>query len=305
MIRLGLCCIFRSQPIKFRTTTAKTLLSMTKKEADMKISGIVESNIRALKDAIQYCGENGIGAFRINSGILPLKTHPDVSYKLYRLPKGSSLINGFKECRDLAAKYGVRLLFHPGQFVVLNSPNHETVRRSIEELKYQAEVSEWVGADVLNVHGGGVYGDKESALKRLAGTIDNLPENIRCRLTLENDDRSYTPQDLLPICRSTGIPMTYDVHHHRCLPDGLSVENVTQMAIKTWNREPVFHISSPKAGWRDRHTTHHSDYIKASDFPPFWKDMEMTLEIEAKAKELAVLRFRSYLIRKYGRGIVS
>jgi UV DNA damage endonuclease len=87
----------------------------------------------------------------------------------------------------------------------------------------------------------------------------------------------------------------YDVHHHRCLPDGISVEKMTQKAIETWDREPVFHLSSPKDGWQSKNQRPHHDYIVPSDFPECWHDLDITLEIEAKAKETAVLKLKRSL----------
>ena len=133
--------------------------------------------------------------------------------------------------------------------MVLNSPREDVVASSIAELEYQAEVAEWVEADSINIHAGGAYGDKPAALQRFAACLGRLSRRIRERLTVENDDKVFTPSDLLPICKTEGLPLVYDVHHHRCNSDALSVEQATRQAIRTWNREPLFHISSPLAGW--------------------------------------------------------
>ena len=117
--------------------------------------------------------------------------------------------------------------------------------------------------------------------------------DVQCsqRLTLENDDRSYSPLDLLPVCTDMEIPLVYDVHHHRCLPDGLSIEAATEKACRTWNREPLFHISSPINGWNGKSDVRkHHDYVDIRDFPQNWLSLDLTVEVEAKAKELAVLK---------------
>jgi len=179
--------------------------------------------------------------------------------------------------------------------VVLNSPNRQTLARSLEELGYQAEVAEWVGADVINLHGGGGYGDKPAALLALRRNIEGLPAAVRSRLTLENDDRVFTPADLLPVCRDLRVPLVYDVHHHRCLPDGKPIEAATERALTTWPREPLFHISSPVAGWRGPQPERHHDYINPKAFPAAWKHHTLTVEVEAKAKELAVAHLLTWL----------
>lgn len=295
MIRLGLCCIFRDAPIKFRRTTATYLSTMSAGSREARLAAICMDNAEALYRSLVFCSQHGIGAFRINSQILPVKTHPDVGYDLHNLPGGDRIIARFKQCGTFSRENGIRTSFHPDQFLVLSSPDTGVVERAVADLKYHAEVAEWVAADVITVHGGGAYGDKDTALQRLVSVVDTLPEDVKCRLTLENDDRVYTPRDLLPICRQTGIPFVYDVHHHRCLPDGQSVETITGMALSTWNREPLFHLSTPLYGWDKMPYRPHHDFIDPADFPGCWRGLDLTVDVEAKAKELAVLKLRKWL----------
>ena len=239
--------------------------------------------------------EHGIGCFRINSQIFPLKTHPRHRYHLAELPGGEEIIARFRDCGAFAREHGLRTCFHPDQFVVLNSTRPEVVQASIDELEYQAEVAEWVGADVVNIHGGGAFGDKPKALAQFARTIDRLSPRVRSRLTVENDDRIFTPADLLPLCRAEGLPLVYDVHHHRCNRDDYSEEEATELTIATWDREPLFHVSSPIEGWDGPRPQRHHDFISVTDFPRCWRELDLTVEVEAKAKELAVLELKKQL----------
>jgi UV DNA damage endonuclease len=298
MIRLGLCCQFIDAPIHFRRATATALQRLGRAEQRRKLAELCRHNAEALRQALEHCHGLGIGAFRVNSQILPLRTHPDVGYQVADLPDGEELQRAFLLCGQLALAYAVRLSFHPDQFVVLSSPDEGVRRRSLEELVYQTEVAVWIGADVINLHAGGGYGDKAAALARLRTELERAPAELRSRLTLENDDRVYTPADLLPLCRDTGTPLVYDVHHHRCLPDALRVEEATAAALRTWaEREPLFHVSSPREGWAGRHPQYHADYIEDGDVPACWRDLTLTLDVEAKAKERAVLRLRQDLDR--------
>lgn len=260
-----------------------------------KLARLCRENAEALQSSLEYCAAHNIGCFRINSQILPLKTHPECGYDMQDLPEGKAIVKLFKQCGQYAREHHIRTCFHPDQFVVLNSPREEVVERSIAELEYQSEVAEWVNADVVNIHGGGAYGDKESALAQFAENFKRLSKRVRSRLTVENDDTTYTPEDLLPLCRKIGIPLVYDAHHHRCLPDKLSVEEATEQAIQTWDREPMFHISSPLEGWKGAKPHRHHDFINARDFPDCWEDRELTVEVEAKAKEQAVLKLMQSL----------
>ena len=93
--------------------------------------------------------------------------------------------------------------------------------------------------------------------------------------------------------------MVYDIHHHRCNRDGFSEEEVTEYATATWNREPMFNISSPIEGWDGLKPERHHDFINVKDFPIFWHDLDLTVEVEAKAKEVAVLKLKKQLVERW------
>ncbi|MGN6552840.1 MAG: UV DNA damage repair endonuclease UvsE [Verrucomicrobiota bacterium] len=299
-LRLGLCCQFIEQPIKFRTTTATALARLPRKEQLSKLAELCWHNAGALMTALEFCGANGIGSFRILSPILPIKTHPDVGYRIEELPGAEGIVTRFRRCGEFARQRNLRTGFHPDQFVVLNSPDAEIVRRAVADIESQAEVAEWTNADTINIHGGGAYGNKSAALETFRRNLDKLSARARSRLTVENDDKTFTPSDLLPLCRAEHVPLVYDAHHHRCCPDDLTVEAATEAAVATWNREPLFHISSPIEGWKGARPERHHDYINLQDFPKAWLGRKLTVEIEAKAKELAVVQIQQALIRKFG-----
>ncbi len=298
-LRWGLCCQFAVEPIQFRTTTATSLMRLPPADRLRKVSDLCLSNAESLLAALRYCAKHGIGSFRIASSILPIKTHPEAGYRVDDLPDAASIIATFRRCGDFAAEHDIRTTFHPDQFVVLNSPREEVVARSIQDLEYHAEVAEWVGADVINIHGGGSYGNKGAALAAFACNVNRLSERVRSRLTIENDDKTFTPSDLLSLSRFTDLPVVYDVHHHRCLPDELSIEDATAAAIDTWNREPLFHISSPLAGWSGPKPARHHDEIDINDFPACWAELGLTVEVEAKSKELAVKKLQDQYSQKF------
>jgi len=297
MIRLGLCCLFREEPIHFRITTVAALKPINRPGQLLKLEDIAFANAHALDQALRYCAAQDIGSFRVNSKIMPCKTHPEIGYTIDELPNADGVRAAFRACGRFARAHGIRLTFHPDQFVLPNARLPLLAERSLAELAYQNEVAALIGADVINIHGGGSYGNKKDALERLVPTIEKLPADLRSRLTLENDDRTFTPADLLPVCRATGTPLVYDVHHHRCNPDGQSIEAVTDAARTTWNREPLFHLSSPKAGYANKTDPRpHHDFIAPTDFPACWRGLPVTVEVEAKAKELAIARLKEQVV---------
>lgn len=297
-LRLGLCCVFRDYPIKFRTTTVAFVLRKFSEvsERETFFSEIILHNLKALEEAIIYCGSHGIGCFRIYSQLFPLYTFSQCAYRVENLPQAREILAQLKVCCQKAKQLNIRLTFHPDQFVVLNSPNPLVVENSLKELEYHGWLAENLGADMINIHAGGSYGDKVKALKTLGNHLQRLSPIVLKRLTLENDDKSFSPTDLIPFCLKHHLPFVYDVHHHRCLSDTYSIERATEEALKTWNREPLFHLSSPLEGWKGTKPERHHDYIDIKDFPLCWKtSFPLTVEIEAKAKELAVLKFQKDL----------
>jgi UV DNA damage endonuclease len=297
MLRLGLCCTFsNNDEIRFRTTTVRYASTLPARDRTKFLHDLAEHNICTLRQAMRWCAAHRIFAFRVLSGLLPLYTHPSVGWRLSASKRGAVLSQQLAAAGAEARALGVRLSFHPDQFVVLGSMTENIVRASLAELEYQAECAELLGAEQLTLHGGGAVGGKDEALSRWLRGFERLSPRARALIALENDDRVYTVADLLPVCRQAGVPLVYDVHHHRCNADGLSVEEATFAACETWRgREPWMHISSPAAGWSGGDARPHADFIRPSDVPRTWLALTATIDVEAKQKEQAVLRLQRWL----------
>ncbi len=302
-MRLGLCCTFLEEPLKFRAATARYVQSRPVEERGEYLGAIALDNARTLERAVEWCAEHGVGAFRVTSQLFPLATHPTAGYAFGDLPTGDQVRRALARARKKAIERDVRLSFHPDQFVSPGSESAHVVESSLRELEHQAEVAEAIGAEQLTLHGGGARPTKTAALERLQRGLDRLSDRARRRIVLENDDVVYTVEDLLPVCRALDVPLVYDVHHHRCNPDRLDVAQATELAAETWGeREPWFHLSSPRDGFRAGNPRSHADYIRPRDVPEAWLDRAssrpMTVDVEAKAKEQAVLRLQKALARK-------
>lgn len=294
-IRWGLCCLVLDAPIKFRAATHAYVWKLSEENRQAYLNGVALENAKALIEVLHYCKALDIRAFRVSSGIFPLATHPLSGYRLESLPDGEEVRRRLETAGDVAARADIRLSFHPDQFVVLNSVRPEVVDISIRELEWQAEIAEIIGADVLCLHGGSTQGGIEEAAVRLIDTIERLSTRARIRLALENDDRCFSAVDLLPVCLATGVPLVLDAHHHRVITGDLSIDEATSWALATWgDREPYFHLSSPRDGWESGDPRPHADYLDPSDIPGCWRAIpKLTVDVEAKAKERAVLAIRS------------
>src|SRR3954454_18438931 len=166
-LRWGLCCQFLDSPITFRTATHRYVASLESSVARRYLGEIAAHNADALAAAIERCHELGIGAFRVNSQVLPLATHPITGYHLERLDPSGAIAGAFEWAGALARAYDVRLSLHPDQFVVLNSEREPVVRSAVQELEHQAMIAEMIGADVIVLHAGGAAGGMPAAIDRL------------------------------------------------------------------------------------------------------------------------------------------
>lgn len=295
-IRWGLCCQFADAGVRFRQATHRYVSTLNAASRAAYLRDIARANAIALGHAVARCDALDIRAFRITSQILPLVTHPASGYSLTSLDADGVITASFAAAGEAARARDIRLSFHPDQFVVLNSVREEVVASSIRELDAQADLAELVGADTITLHVGGMTEGKTAALDRLERHLDRLSHAARTRLALENDDRLFTVRDLHPLCARTDVPLVYDVHHHRCNPDGLDVETATNMASETWRgREPWMHIASPRDGRAAANPRPHADFIDPRDFPETWLERDLTIDVEAKAKDRAILRLRGDL----------
>ena len=298
--RWGLCCQFLDSPIRFRQATHRYCSSLSANESRQYLSEIVLSNANALIDAIQSCSELEIGAFRITSQFMPLATHPVSGYAPSDLPQWPEISTRLTEASRAAKQHDIRLSFHPDQFVVLNSELDRVVTVSVAEIEHQTVVARLIGAEALTLHAGGLAGGSAAALDRLERGIEKLSANARSLLALENDDRLFSPAELLPFCERLGIPFIYDVHHHRCRADGMTVGEATERAVATWRTsEPWMHISSPKDAWGSPNPRMHADFIDPDDVPDEWRGRSVTIDVEAKQKERAVIAIRDEMRKRW------
>ncbi|WP_279483450.1 UV DNA damage repair endonuclease UvsE, partial [Aureimonas sp. SK2] len=273
---------------------------------------------------LDYCAKNGVGLYRMSSDIAPYATHPNMPqfHGMVRETQAELAATGAK-----AKALGIRLSFHPSQFVVLNSPDPELVRKSVWDLDSQAEMLDLMGLGpeaVLVIHVGGTYGDVPTSRERWVRTWETLPEPVRRRLVLEHDDLRFSASDTLWIHERTGVRLVFDHQHFWCLnPDGLDLRETLAKMLATWpaGEIPKIHYSSPRTELREQVvvdkatkkkgvklvppvTTGHADYVNPFEFLMFLEKAEgldFDVMLEAKAKDLALFRLRTDLARYGGR----
>jgi UV DNA damage endonuclease len=284
---LGLVCITVSEQVRFRTITRKRLLQLGGIEQEQALRVLYAENLKRLDGAISFCESQGIRLYRLSSALFPFADEP----------VGAGVLAEFTDAMRIvgtrAIDLGIRLVLHPDQFVVLSSDRPEVITNSIKILSTHAHVFDLLGLpqspwSLMNIHGG-----KGDRAERLISVIRDLPDSIRLRLTLENDEYTYSSAQILQVCQAAQIPMVFDAHHH-AIHDHLdsyedpSVAEMLAAARTTWQvpEWQLTHISNGKESFND---PRHSDYIML--MPSAYRQVSW-IEVEARMKELAIAKLR-------------
>lgn len=248
-------------------------------------------NLEGLKQNVEYAAANNLLFYRIRSDLIPFASH-EVCKENWQ----QELKPQFAKIATLIKKTGTRISMHPDQFVVINSPSEKIVQNSIRELQYHADIFTALSLGKehkMQIHVGGLYGDKEAAIKRFIKTYHILSEDIKNHLVIENDDKLFTLNDCLEINRETGISLLFDNFHFTLKNDGEDMRSAIEKAFQTWKKVdgiPMVDYSSQAEGWR---SGRHSDSIDLTQFNEFLttaEGLDFDIMLEIKDKDKSALR---------------
>ncbi|MGI4736539.1 MAG: UV DNA damage repair endonuclease UvsE [Janthinobacterium lividum] len=253
----------------------------------------VAANLACLQQILEWNVAHGLLFFRMGSGIVPFGSH-----EVNTFPWQTHFASEFRALGDYIKQQGLRISFHPDQFVVLNSPDPAIVQRSVAELVYQGSMLDLMGLDStakLQIHAGGAYGDKDAALARWTETFHKMvPEAVKVRLVVENDDRLYSLRECLSLHEVTGVPILFDNFHHECLNHGEPMREALRLAAATWHptRDGVLMMDYSSQAPNERRGKH-TDTLVPELFRGFLADLdglEVDMMLEIKDKEASAVR---------------
>jgi len=278
-------------------TTGRSMIKRTFKAKGVDYaSELTLNNVKDLDRIIDWNIHNGYNFFRVTSGLAPWKSE----YKWDDLPDIDEIRTWLYSAGVKAKTHNVRITSHPGPFNVLTSPHEHVVKNCVSDLTDHGDVFDMIGLsrtpyNKINIHLGGAYGDKESAMDRFCKNFELLPESVQTRLTVENDDKAsmYSVKELYNgIYKRVGVPIVFDYHHHRFCDGGLTEQEALELAMSTWGEiKPVVHYSESRSIEQLDEKIKpqaHSDYVY--DYIDTYGN-DVDIMIEAKAKELAVKRY--------------
>jgi UV DNA damage endonuclease len=294
-MRIGYACINMTLG-QNKITTNRGMIRKTFDTKGLKyVSELALQNVKDLIEVVKWNQKNGISFYRMSSDMFPWSSE----YEFNDLPDITKIKNLLYGLGVLVKQYDHRLTFHPGPFNVLASPNEEVVRKTISELDKHSQIMDMLDLPIspfskINIHVGGSYGNKQDSLKRWSDNFERLSDNVKQRLTIENDDKAggYTTKDLIYIHEKTNIPIVFDYHHHNCHNEGMNTKDALEIAVATWPKDitPIVHISEPRD---EQNFRAHHDFVR-NEVNTHGYDLD--LMFESKAKELSVLEYR----KKFG-----
>lgn len=274
-----------------KTITVKTIEKIADHTSrNNRLRLILEENLHTTLRILRYNAAHDIHVYRLTSKTVPLATHP--------ITAGWNYIEEFqdewREIGDMIKKHNMRISTHPDHYTLLNSQKSEVLESALRDLDYHVSLFEALGlfpAPQLVLHIGGLYNNKQASIDRFINTFNQLPDGIRLRLMLENDDKSYGAMDVLTLCQTLNCPMILDIHHHMCNNNSEDLAHLWPDIVNTWgNNVPKIHVSSPR---NSKDFRSHADRVAVEDFLPFLKiakelHRDFDVMIEAKQKDLAM-----------------
>lgn len=290
-MRIGYPCINRS--VKCTAGRTFRLRSFSKQ----RLIETVRHNLSCLDKILQFNAEYGIRFFRITSDLVPFASHP-----VCQVPWARRFGRELRQIGAFIRKNRMRISMHPDQFTLLNALDKRIVANSLRELEYHARVldaMELGAAAKIQLHVGGLYGDREAAIRRFIERYQQLPPAVRRRLVVENDHRLFPLADCLRIYRSTGAPVLFDTFHHSILNRGEDLRAALIATEATWRKSdgPLMVDYSSQAPGRPAGC--HAATLNEKDFAAFLRavaGVECDVMLEIKDKEKSALRARALAV---------
>ena len=291
-MNLGYACINITLADEGITTNRGMIRKTFLEKGIAYASELALQNVQAFLKILEWNVTHGVKVFRVTSDLFPWASE----YRLKDLPHYRDI----REILEAAGKLPVRVSAHPGPFNKLAGEG-ATLKNTIKDLETHSEVFDLMNLQAspwnkINIHVGGAYGDKTETLKRFARNFHLLSENLRGRLTVENDDKGglYTVKELEPLHEMIGIPVVFDYFHHKLHPGTQTEEEAFITACntwRTWNVRPTFHYSSSRRDNEnpDAKKEAHSDWVHET-INTYGRDIDVMLE--TKMKELSLLKYR-------------
>ncbi|MEM3814520.1 MAG: UV DNA damage repair endonuclease UvsE [Candidatus Micrarchaeia archaeon] len=289
-MKIGYPCINNS----IGCTANSTFRLANYSEENMKEK--ISNNLSCLKKILEYNVKNELLFFRISSDIVPFASHPICKFDWQKY-----FSKEFKAIGKYIKEKNIRISMHPDQFVLINAKDKRIIESSIRELNYHCDVLDLMGLDStakVQIHVGGVYGNKEESIQRFIENYKKLPNKIKKRLVIENDERNYSLKDCVAIYQETGIPVLFDSFHHLCFNNGETRRKGVEIAMETWKEKDGILMTDYSSQEKNAKIGTHARHIDINDFKRYieeTKNLDFDIMLEIKDKEKSALKAKKLI----------
>jgi UV DNA damage endonuclease len=250
-------------------------------------------NVKEIMRIIPRLNEHNIKSFRLSSSLFPLFEFCGDIVRNDEQIKTNLAIAG-----RLFQESGIRVTTHPGQFCVISSDRDKVVENSINELAYHAFIFDAMGFPATPYYAINIHGGKAKRSERIIEVFKTLPDNIKKRLTLENDEKCYNVRQLIDISSRTGIPIVLDSHHYTFGDGDLEFIDAFRESANTWSGiKPLQHISNTEIGCENAAYNKKRAHSQLIRYAPeiqlnAMRDNTVDVDVEAKLKNIALIKMR-------------
>lgn len=292
---IGLCCQYlkiknNKKNEYYNAAEEKTLQFgkfKEKKYSEELILSTWIQNLNNLKKILIEIIDDGFKVFRISSNLFPL--YDCVPHLLLK----SEILIKLKEIGLLIKQNNIRVTTHPDQYCVISSKQESIIDKSIKILEHHAWIFDQMELEQTPYYAINIHGGAKNQLTTLVNSINKLPNSIKNRLTLENDEISYSILDLYSCFQDTGIPIVFDSHHHTFNSQNLEIDKAIDLAISTWKVKPLTHLSNTEPELKNssfQERRKHSNYVHyIFDYQKQLNNQnKIDIDFEFKMKNLAI-----------------
>jgi UV DNA damage repair endonuclease len=327
---LGLTCISEELKEKdkkrysFRTMTRKRFNDLCntegRDEAVKQLSERILHNVIVTQYILNHCNSSNIRHYRLSSALFPLLTDSTLQISLQELNDYKRIEEELRLAGLIALTFNISIGSHPDQFNVLASNNKDAVKRTINELNFQASILDKLGlaqdhTAPMNIHINYTPQEDETlefVATRFFRNLSLCSKGVYKRLTIENEDKGFFNvdnclkfSDHLYDTFAVQIPVCYDNLHDFCNPS--KTKNVAFQAERcayTWidnRRDSIVDFFAPVFHWsegRPDKPRAHADYFALGHVPPYIaidRHKPAKWECEVKAKDKAIKLLKTYL----------
>lgn len=213
-----------------------------------RMEKVIAGNLDRLERTLRFNAERGLKFFRLRPDLVPHATRAPLDWR-------ARFAGRLAELGAFIRDHDMRINIHAHLATSLLLPRAGDRAESLEELVHLGAILdalELPSSDKVQFHLGPPRDkDAELSLRLFVEAWGGLPEALRARLALENDNIFCRLALALRVHAACGLPIVFDALHHEVDHAGESLSEALALAAATWRPEdglPMVDYSTQRPG---------------------------------------------------------